>query len=100
MMNARMAFSVDQIIVQIPLAFILNLIAVMPQLLEMNIFAQLLILVEQMKEIAIQMMNVSMIYCVDQAIVQNHLDLTLEQIVVMWHKEVSKVSCLNIFVTF
>ena len=40
MMNARTAYFVDQTIVQIPLAFIQNLIAVMSQLLEMNIFAQ------------------------------------------------------------
>ena len=44
-MSVKMVFSVDQTIVQIILAFILNLIAVMPQLLEMKIFVQLIILV-------------------------------------------------------
>ena len=41
MMSVRMAFSVDQTIVQMIWAIILNLIAVMPQLLEINIFLQL-----------------------------------------------------------
>ena len=45
MTSVKMVFSVDQTIVQIILAFILNLIAVMPQLLEMKIFVQLIILV-------------------------------------------------------
>ena len=45
MTSVKMVFSVDQKIVQIILAFILNLIAVMPQLLEMKIFVQLIILV-------------------------------------------------------
>ena len=46
MMNVRLAFFVDQTIVQITLAIILNLIAVMLQLLGMNIFVQLIILVK------------------------------------------------------
>ena len=41
MMSVRMALDVDQTIAQSPLAFILNLIAVISQLLEMNIFVQL-----------------------------------------------------------
>ena len=45
-MNANMVLCVDQTIVQIPLALILNLIAVIPQLLEMKIFVQLTILVQ------------------------------------------------------
>ena len=57
MMNVRMVFPVDQTIVQTLLDFILNLIVVMIQLLEMNIFVQVLILVVKMKEIAILTMN-------------------------------------------
>ena len=58
MMNVRLVLCVDQTTVQIPLNFILNLIAVINQLLEMNIFVHLEYLVEKMKEIAIQIMNV------------------------------------------
>ena len=61
MMNARMAFSVDLIIAQITLTFILNLIAVMPQLLDMNIFVHLEYLVEKMREIVIPKMNVKLV---------------------------------------
>ena len=46
MMNVRMVLYVAQTIVQTFLDFILNLTVVMPQLLEMNIFVQLLILVQ------------------------------------------------------
>ena len=57
-MIVRLAFYVDQTIVQISLDFILKLIAVINQLLEMNIFVQKLIPVQYMKEIVIQIMNV------------------------------------------
>ena len=67
-----------QTIVQNYLDFILNLIAVMSQLLEMNIFVQLLILVEKMKEIVIQKMNVKIVLLVEQTIVQLHLVSTLK----------------------
>ena len=78
-----MAFSVDQTIVQILLAFILSLIAVMPQLLEMKTFVQLLILVVKMKEIVILMKSAKKISYVDQIIVQIHLVLSLKRIAVM-----------------
>ena len=83
MMNVRMVLPVDQTIVQISLDFILNLIAVMPQLLEMNIFVQLEFLVEKMKEVVIIMMSVKMALFVDQTIVQLHLVLILKLIVVV-----------------
>ena len=41
MISVKMVLFVAQTIAQLPLAFILNLIAVMPQLLEMKIFVQL-----------------------------------------------------------
>ena len=82
-MNARMVLPVVQTIVQVPLDFILNLIAAMPQLLDMNIFAHLEIHVEQMKEIVTLMMNVRMVLYVDQTIVQTLLDFILNLIAVM-----------------
>ena len=73
MMNARMALYVDQIIVQIPLTFSLNSIAVMPQLLEMSIFVQLIILVQWMKEIVILTMNANQTSSVILQIVVTHI---------------------------
>ena len=70
-------------IVQSILAFILNLIAVMPQLLEMKIFVHLKVLVEKMKDIVTQMMNDRMALVVAQTIVQVLLVWTLELIVVI-----------------
>ena len=83
MMNARMAFPVDQTIVQIPLDFMLSLTAAMPQQLEMNIFVHLEYLVEKMQEIVTQMMNVRMVFYVDQTIVQRILAFILNLIAVM-----------------
>ena len=82
MTSVKMVFSVDQTIVQIILAFILNLIAVMPQLLEMNIFVQHH-LVQKMKVIVTLMMNVKLVCPVDQRIAQLHLALALKLIVAM-----------------
>ena len=54
MMSVKMVFSVDQTIVQLHLVLTQNLIAVINQLLAMNIFVQLEFLVEKMKEIVIK----------------------------------------------
>ena len=78
-----MVFLVDQTIVQTLLDFILNLIVVILQLLEMNIFVQLLILVDKMKEIVILMMSVKMVLAVDQTIAWLHLVLTMTLIAVV-----------------
>ena len=83
MMNVRLAFSVDQTTVQILSDFILNLIAVMHQLLEMNVFVHLESLVEKIKGTVMLIMSVKMVLCVDQTIVQLHLALTLKLIVVI-----------------
>ena len=89
-LSVKMVLYVDQIIVQIPLAFILNLIAVMPQLLEMNIFVQLLILVQKMKEIVILIMNAKQTFFVIlQLVVQHILDLHLMWIAVSVDLDVS-----------
>ena len=72
MMSVIMVLLVEQIIVRILLAFILNLIAVMSQLLEMNIFVHLEYLVEKVKEIVMLMMSVKIVCFVDQTIVQIH----------------------------
>ena len=69
MMNVRMVLPVDQTIVQILLDLILNLIAVITQILEMNIFVQLIILVSKIKGIVIHMMSVRVVLLVDQTIV-------------------------------
>ena len=98
MMNARMAFAVDQTIVQITLAFILNLIAVISQQLEMNIFVQQTILVEKMKEIVILMMNAKMVLYVDLAIVQHHLVLIWKLIVVTMLHNVTAIVHLQLLV--
>ena len=54
MMSVKMVFSVDQTIVQLHLVLTQNLIAVINQLLAMNIFVHLECLVEKMKEIVIK----------------------------------------------
>ena len=54
MMSVKTVFSVDQAIVQLHLVLTQNLIAVINQLLAMNIFVQLEFLVEKMKEIVIK----------------------------------------------
>ena len=78
MMNVRMVFFVDQTIVQNPLAFILNLIAVMSHLWEMKIFVHQLILVLLMKEIVILTMNALITFFVIlQVVVQHIWDLYL-----------------------
>ena len=92
-MNVRMVLSVVQIIVQIPLESgkcLLNLIAVMPQLLEVNIFVHLKYLVEKMKEIAILTMNAKPILSVIlQKVVQIILVLHLMSIAVPIYLDVS-----------
>ena len=54
MMSVKMVFSVDQTIVQLHLVLTQNLIAVINQLLAMNIFVHLECLVEKIKEIVIK----------------------------------------------
>ena len=93
MMNVRMVLSVVQTIVQLCLDFILNLIAVMPQLLEMKIFVHLEYLVQKMKEIVTHMMNVRMVLSVVQTIVQIPLDFIMNLIAV-----ITQVLEMNIFV--
>ena len=83
MMSVIMVLLVEQIIVQILLDFNLNLIAVMPLLLEMNIFVHLEYLVQKMREIVTHMMNVRMVFSVVQTIVQIRLDFILNLIAVM-----------------
>ena len=82
-MSVKMVLFVDQTIVQTLLDFILNLIVVMSQLLEMNIFVHLEFLVEKMKEIVIQTLNVKATTFVDQTTVQFYLVLTLILIAVV-----------------
>ena len=67
MMNVSLVLLVDQTIVQIMI-----LIAVMSQLLEMNIFVHLEFLAEKMKEIVMLMRSVKRVLFVDQTIVQLH----------------------------
>ena len=86
MISAKMGFFVDQTTVQFPSVLTLKLIAVINQMLEMNIFVHLKFLVEKMKEIVILMMSVKMVLFVDQTIAQLHLDLTLKLIAVLVHK--------------
>ena len=69
MMSVKMVLLVDQTIVQLHLVLTLKLIVVINQLLEMNIFVHLEFLVEKMKEIVMLMMNVRMVFIVDQTIV-------------------------------
>ena len=82
-LNVKATIFVDQTTVLLPLILALKLIAVINQLLEMNIFVHLEFLVEKMKEIVILMMSVKMVLLVDQTIVQLHLVLTLKLIVVI-----------------
>ena len=93
MMSVKMVFSVDQTIVQLHLVLTQNLIAVINQLLAMNIFVQLEFLAEKMKEIVILMMSVKMVFSVDQTIVQLHLVLTQNLIAV-----INQLLAMNIFV--
>ena len=83
MMSVKMFFFVDQTIVQLHLDLTLKLIAVINQLLEMNIFAHLEFLVEKMKVTVIPIMNVKAITFVDQTTVQHHLVLTQKLIAVV-----------------
>ena len=83
MMSVRMVSYVDLIIVQLHLVLTLKLIVVINQLLEMNIFVHLEFLVKIMREIAILMMSVMMVFFVGQTIVYLHLVLTLKLIVVV-----------------
>ena len=78
MTSVKMALLVDQTIAQFHLVLTLELIVVINQLLEVNIFVQLQILVVNMKEIVIPMKNVNLVLIVDQTIAQIHLVLTLE----------------------
>ena len=71
-MSVKMVLLVDQIIVHLHLVLTLKLIVVIIQLLEMNIFVHLEYLVEKMKEIAIQIMNVKPTLFVVQTTVQLH----------------------------
>ena len=69
MMSVKMVLLVDQTIAQLLLVLTLKLIVVINQLLVMNIFVHLEFLVEKMKEIVIQTLNVKAITFVDQTIV-------------------------------
>ena len=76
--NVKKVSVVDQTIVQLPLDLITMQIAVIRQLLELRIFAQLINLVKWMKATVIPMMNAKAICFVDQIIVQIHLDFYLQ----------------------
>ena len=67
--NVKKVLDVDQTIAITLLDLIITQIAVMLQLLEMRIFAQLMNLVKSMKVTVIPMMNAQTIYFVDQRIV-------------------------------
>ena len=84
---------VDQTIVQVHLVLNPKLIAVINQLLEMNIFVNLEFLVEKMKEIVMLMMSVKRIFFVDQTTALLHLILPLRLIVV-----INQLLEMNIFV--
>ena len=83
MMSVIMVLLVAQTIAQLHLALSLTLIAVINQLLEMNIFVHLEFVVEKMKEIVICLTSVKMVLIVDQTIAQPHLVLMLKLIVVI-----------------
>ena len=83
MMSVKMVLLVDQTIAQLLLVLTLKLIVVINQLLEMNIFVHLEFLVEKMKEIVIQTLNVKATIFVDQIIVHLHLVLSLKLIAVV-----------------
>ena len=86
MMGVKMVLLVDQTIVQFHLVLTLKLIVVINQLLETNIFVHPKFLVEKMKEIVIQTLNVKATTFVAQTIVQFNLVLTLKLIAVAVHK--------------
>ena len=69
MTNVNKVLDVDQIIAMTLLDLITTQIAVMLQLLEMRIFAQLMNLVKSMKVTVIPMMNAKTICFVDQTTV-------------------------------
>ena len=69
MTNVKKVLDVDQIIALTFLDLMYTQIAVMLQLLEMRIFAQLMNLVESMKVTVISIMNAIAIYFVGQTIV-------------------------------
>ena len=86
--HVMIVFYVDWTIAQNYLDFILSLIAVMPQLLEMKIFVQLPLGVKLVKETVIYMKNAKKISFADQIIVHIHLVLILKQIAVsIIHKQ-------------
>ena len=60
----------------------------------MNIFVHLEFLVEKMKEIVMLMMNVKMVFFVEQTIAQLHLDLIQDIIVAIKQNLVMKTSVL------
>ena len=76
--NVKKVLDVDQTIVQLHLDMKHTQIAVMMQLQEMIIFAQLMNLVEQMKVTVILLTNAKVICIVDQTIVQVHLEIYLQ----------------------
>ena len=83
MFSAKMLLLVDQTIAQMHLVLTLKLIVVIKQLLEMKIFVHLEFLVENMKEIVIQMMSVKQTFSVIlEQVVQHLLDLHLMWIAV------------------
>ena len=73
--SVKMALCVElgQTNVQVHLVLTLKLIVVINQLLEMNIFVQLCLHVERMKEIVIPIVNVNTTTFVGQITVQIHL---------------------------
>ena len=82
MTNVEKVSDVGQTIVLIHLDLMHIQIAVMMQLLEMRIFAQLMNLVKWMKVTVIPMTNAKVICFVDQTIVQIHLEFFLQLIAV------------------
>ena len=78
MTNVKKVSDVDQTIALFHLDLMHIQIAVMMQLLEMRIFAQLMNLVKQMKVTAIPITNAKAICFVDQTIVLIHLDFYLQ----------------------
>ena len=78
MTNVKKVSDVDQTIVQLHLDLMHTQIAVMMQLLEMRIFAQLMNLVKWMKVTVIPIMNAKAICFVDQTIVLIHLGFYLQ----------------------
>ena len=81
MMSVKMVFYVDQTIAHFHLDFIYKLIVVINEFLEKKTFVKLEYLVEKMKEIAILMMNVKMVFFVPSR-AQLHLVLAQKLIAV------------------